>query len=141
MEPIGLPPISLHITATGAGIMSIGFVIWYVITDSGVWLASGLWAVHLLLLPASFGWESLAVVAVLLIICSATAWVSGILVMRKSWRVFGALDMVLAWVVAMIMLSVGAGIEAMLAILIASSILLGIVTYLNQTYEKTIING
>ena len=61
--------------------------------------------------------------------------------MRKSWRVFGALDMVLAWVVAMIMLSVGAGIEAMLAILIASSILLGIVTYLNQTYEKTIING
>jgi hypothetical protein len=49
--------------------------------------------------------------------------------------------MVLAWVVAMIMLSVGAGIEAMLAILIASSILLGIVTYLNQTYEKTIING
>ena len=141
MEPIGLPPISLHITATGAGIVSIGFVIWSVITDSGVWLASGLWAVHLLLLPASFGWESLAVVAVLLIICSATAWVSGILVMRKSWRVFGALDMVLAWVVAMIMLSVGAGIEAMLAILIASSILLGIVTYLNQTYEKTIING
>ena len=66
---------------------------------------------------------------------------SGILVMRKSWRVFGALDMVLAWVVAMVMLSVGAGFEAMLAILIASSILLGIVTYLNQTYEKTIING
>ena len=56
MEPIGLPPISLHITATGAGIVSIGFVIWSVITDSGVWLASGLWAVHLLLLPASFGW-------------------------------------------------------------------------------------
>ncbi len=96
---------------------------------------------HLLLFPASFVLESLSVFAVLLIICSATAWVSGILVMRKSWRVFGALDMVLAWVVAMIMLSVGAGIEAMLAILIASSILLGIVTYLNQTYEKTIING
>jgi hypothetical protein len=55
--------------------------------------------------------------------------------------VFGALDMVLAWIVAMVMFSTGAGIEAMLAILIASSVLLGIVTYLNQTYEKQIING
>ena len=80
-------------------------------------------------------------VAILFIICSTTSWVSGILVMRKSWRVFGALDMVLSWIVAMIMFSIGAGIEAMLAILIASSILLGVVTYLNQTYEKEIING
>ena len=141
MEPIGLAPLGLHIFATIAGIVSIGFVIWSVASDSGVWLASGLWAVHILLLPAGFGWENLTVVAVLLIICSATSWVSGILVMRKSWRVFGALDMILAWVVAMIMLSVGAGVEAMLAILIASSVLLGIVTYLNQTYEKRIING
>ena len=83
----------------------------------------------------------MVVVAVLLTVCSATSWVSGILVMRKSWRVFGALDMVLAWIVAMVMFSTGAGIETMLAILIASSILLGIVTYLNQTYEKDIING
>ncbi|HII38237.1 MAG TPA: hypothetical protein HA354_07030 [Candidatus Poseidoniaceae archaeon] len=141
MEPIGLSSLGLHIFATTAGIVSIGFVIWSVASDSGVWLASGLWAVHILLLPAGFGWENLAVVAVLLIVCSATSWVSGILVMRKSWRVFGALDMILAWVVAMIMLSIGTGIEAMLAILIASSVLLGIVTYLNQTYEKRIING
>ena len=41
----------------------------------------------------------------------------------------------------MVMFSIGAGIEAMLAILVASSILLGIVTYLNQTYEQEIING
>ena len=141
MEPIGLSPLGLHISATIAGIVSICFVIWSVASDSGVWLASGLWAVHILLLPAGFGWDNLTVVAVLLIICSATSWVSGILVMRKSWRVFGALDMILAWVVAMIMLSIGTGVEAMLAILIASSMLLGIVTYLNQTYEKRIING
>ena len=116
-------------------------MIWSIATDSGIWLAAGLWSVHLLLVPAGFGWDGLAVVAILLIICSATSWVSGILVMRKSWRVFGALDMVLAWIVAMIMFSTGAGIEAMLSVLIASSILLGIVTYLNQTYEKEIING
>jgi hypothetical protein len=49
--------------------------------------------------------------------------------------------MILSWIVAMVLFSTGAGIETMLAVLIASSVLLGIVTYLNQTYEKTIING
>jgi hypothetical protein len=61
--------------------------------------------------------------------------------MRKAWRVFGAIDMILSWIVAMVLFSTGAGIETMLAVLIASSVLLGIVTYLNQTYEKAIING
>ena len=61
--------------------------------------------------------------------------------MRKAWRVFGAIDMILSWIVAMVLFSAGAGIETMLAVLVSSSILLGIVTYLNQTYEKTIING
>lgn len=141
LELFGVEPIGIHVLATVFGGASIFFVIWSVATDSGVWLAAGLWSVHLLLIPSGFGWSSLTIVAILMIICSATSWVSGILVMRKSWRVFGALDMVLAWIVAMVMFSTGAGIEAMLAILIASSVLLGIVTYLNQTYEKQIING
>ena len=141
LPTVGLEPIGIHILATIFGATSIFFVVWSVATDSGIWLAAGLWSVHLLLVPSGFGWGGLAIVAVLMIICSATSWVSGILVMRKSWRVFGALDMVLSWIVAMVMFSTGAGIEAMLGILIASSILLGIVTYLNQTYEKQIING
>jgi hypothetical protein len=141
LELVNVEPIGIHLIATVFGGASIFFVIWSVATDSGVWLAAGLWSVHLLLIPSGFGWSSLTIVAILMIICSATSWVSGILVMRKSWRVFGALDMVLAWIVAMVMFSTGAGIEAMLAILIASSVLLGIVTYLNQTYEKQIING
>ena len=141
LEPIGIEPIGIHILSTIVGGLSILFVIWSIVTDSGAWLAAGLWSVHLLLIPSGFGWGALVFVAVLLTVCSATSWVSGILVMRKSWRVFGALDMVLAWIVAMVMFSTGAGIETMLAILIASSILLGIVTYLNQTYEKEIING
>jgi len=141
LEPLGLHPPGIHLIATVCGALSIIFVVWSVITDAGIWLAAGLWSVHLLLIPAGFGWSNLVILAVLLIVCSTTSWVSGILVMRKSWRVFGALDMVLAWVVAMVMFSIGAGIEAMLAILVASSILLGIVTYLNQTYEQEIING
>ena len=94
-----------------------------------------------MLIPAGFGWDGLLIVSVLLMLCSTTSWVSGILTMRKAWRVFGAIDMILSWIVAMVLFSTGAGIETMLAVLIASSVLLGIVTYLNQTYEKVIING
>ena len=41
MEPIGLDPIDLHVIATLGGLISICFVAWSVITDSGIWLAAG----------------------------------------------------------------------------------------------------
>ena len=140
-ELVGLAVPGIHLIATITGLLSIIFVVWTIVSDAGVWLAAGLWSMHLMLIPAGFGWDGLLIVSVLLMICSTTSWVSGILTMRKAWRVFGAIDMVLSWIVAMVLFSTGAGIETMLAVLISSSILLGIVTYLNQTYEKAIING
>ena len=140
-ELVGLTVPGIHLIATISGLLSIIFVVWTIISDSGVWLAAGLWSMHLMLIPAGFGWDGLLFVSVLLMLCSTTSWVSGILTMRKAWRVFGAIDMILSWIVAMVLFSTGAGIETMLAVLIASSVLLGIVTYLNQTYEKAIING
>ena len=140
-EIVGLAVPGIHLIATITGLLSIIFVVWSIISDTGVWLAAGLWSMHLMLIPAGFGWDGLLFVSVLLMICSTTSWVSGILTMRKAWRVFGAIDMILSWIVAMVLFSAGAGIETMLAVLVSSSILLGIVTYLNQTYEKTIING
>ena len=140
-EPLGLTILGVHVIATAIGLVSICFVVWTIVTDNGIWLAAGLWAIHILLIPAGFGWDGLLIVSILLMVCSITSWVSGILSMRKAWRVIGAIDMVLSWIVAIIMFSSGDGIETMLAVLISSSILLGIVTYLNQTYEKEIING
>ena len=141
IEPLGMASVGIHSIATMTGVLSIIFVVWTIVSDNGIWLAAGLWSVHLLLIPAGFGWNDLMVVAILMMVCSTTSWVSGILTMRKSWRVFGAVDMVISWIVAMVMFSTGAGIEAMLTVLIASSVLLGIVTYLNQTFEKEMING
>ena len=59
LEPIGIDPIGVHVLATVFGGVSIFFVIWSVTTDSGVWLAAGLWSVHMLLIPSGFGWSSL----------------------------------------------------------------------------------
>ena len=54
---------------------------------------------------------------------------------EKELAYIGAVDLVIAWIVSFVILSTGAEIESILMILIASAGLLGLVTYLNQTYE------
>ncbi len=131
----GIPDFGINITAAMLGFISIGFVYWSIVKQQGIWLSSALWSVHILFVVAGVGWGDLAVLAVFTMICSTTAWVSGILTLRKSWRIFGAVDLSIAWIISFIMLSRGVGIESILAVLIASAALLGLVTYLTQTYE------
>ena len=132
---LAIPEFGMNITAAILGVISIGFVAWSIIEKQGIWLASALWSVHILLFAAGIGWNDLAILSVFVMICSTTSWVSGILTLRKSWRIFGAVDLVIAWVVSFIILSGGAEVQSILMILIASAGLLGLVTYLNQTYE------
>ena len=78
---------------------------------------------------------SLAAMAV-----SATAWVSGILTRRKSWRIVGAVDLVVAWLVAAVALVAGATAAYALLLLIASAVLLFVVTTLTQSNEVELLN-
>ena len=132
---IALPVFGMNLTAAILGVVSIMFVVWSIVESKGIWLASALWSVHILLLSAGIGWGDLAILSVFVMICSTTAWVSGIITLRKSWRVFGALDLVIAWIISFVMLSQGGSIESMLTVLVASAGLLGLVTYLTQTYQ------
>ena len=59
---------------------------------------------------------------------------------RKGWRIVGALDLVLGWIVAGIVLINGASVTGLFAILVASAVLLGIVTWLTQTFEGEMAN-
>ena len=131
----GLPVFGMNITAAILGVISIMFVAWSIVESKGIWLASALWSVHILLLSAGIGWGDLAILSVFVMVCSTTAWVSGIITLRKSWRVFGAADLVIAWIISFVMLSQGGSIESILTVLVASAGLLGLVTYLTQTYE------
>lgn len=132
---LALPVFGMNITAAILGVISIMFVVWSIVESKGIWLASALWSVHILLLSAGIGWGDLAILSVFVMICSTTAWVSGIITLRKSWRVFGAADLVIAWIIAFVMLSQGGSVESILTVLVASAGLLGLVTYLTQTYE------
>jgi hypothetical protein len=135
--------VSLPATAVIAsllGIISIGFVAWVVQTRQGLWLPAGLWAVHLLLIGSSWSYGNLNFAVIFILLCSTTAWVSGVLTLRKSWRVVGALDLVLGWIIAGVIIVQGAAIEGLLIILVASAMLLGLVTYLTQTYQGEMAN-
>jgi len=66
--------------------------------------------------------------------------VSGILTRRKSWRVVGAVDLVVAWLVAALALISGTSATYMLVLLVASAVLLFTVTALTQANEATLID-
>ena len=117
------------------GIISVVFSAWSVISRKGLWLTSGLWASHMLILPAVFAMSNLLFVIIAAFTLSATAWISGILTLRKGWRIIGASDLLLGILFGGIFFISGAGIGAILLVLFGSAALLGTITYLTQTYE------
>ena len=128
------------IIATSLGLLSVGFVAWTVQMRQGLWLPVGLWATHLLLIGSSFSHGNLLFAVFFILLTSTVSWVSGVLTLRKAWRVIGALDLVLSWIIAAVIIIQGAAVEVLLAILIASAALLGLVTYLTQTHEGEMAN-
>ena len=139
-ESLSLTLPSTSLVASALGFFSILFVAWTVQNRQGLWLPAGLWATHLLLIGSSFGHGNLLLAVLFILLASTVSWVSGVLTLRKAWRVVGALDLVLSWIVAGVIIIQGAAVEVLLAILIASAILLGLVTYLTQTYEGEMAN-
>jgi len=117
------------------GIISVTFSAWTVISRQGLWLTSGLWASHMLILPAVFAMGNLLFVIIAAFALSATAWISGILTLRKGWRIIGASDLLLGILFGGIFFISGAGVGAILIVLFGSAALLGTITYLTQTYE------
>jgi len=139
-DALAFPLPTTGIIATSLGLLSVGFVAWTVQMRQGLWLPVGLWATHLLLIGSSFSHGNLLFAVFFILLTSTVSWVSGVLTLRKAWRVIGALDLVLSWIIAAVIIIQGAAVEVLLAILIASAALLGLVTYLTQTHEGEMAN-
>lgn len=132
-------PAGLEITPTlTAGLVGLTSVVWaggVVIRDQGLWLSSALWAVHILLYPAALMSQSLVWLTLAGLIASTTAWLCGIITLRKSWRVIGAVDLLVAWMFAAAAVIAGTSALYALVMLIASAVLLFAVTALSQANE------
>ena len=84
--------------------------------------------------------QSLVALSFAALLVSATAWVSGILTQRKSWRIVGATDLIGAWMVAAVALVAGTGASYVLLLLVASAVLLFAVTTLTQANEAELMD-
>ena len=84
--------------------------------------------------------SSLVALSLVALVASSSAWVSGILTQRKSWRIIGAADLVVAWMVAAVALVAGTGASYVLMLLVASAALLFAVTTLTQANEAELLD-
>ena len=122
------------------GVVSVGWVALVVARDHGLWLSASLWSVHGLLISAAVLSTSLMGLSLATLVVSATAWIAGILAQRKSWRIVGAVDLAVAWMVAAVALVAGIGATYVLVLLVASAALLFAVTTLTQANEAVLLD-
>jgi hypothetical protein len=107
-----------------------------------VWVAASLWIGHLLIPTGAFGhYENTTVLMMVLVLAvSTTSWLIGVITLRRAWRVIGAIDLLIAWIIAGTLMLAGATELMILIMLMATAILLGLVTWLGQKYENEISN-
>ena len=139
-----LSPFSPPLTpASITTVVGVGSLVWTAVVVSrgrGLWLSSALWATHAMMLSAAVMSQSLVMLSLAALIVSAAAWLSGIMTRRKSWRIVGAGDLVVAWMVAAVALVAGTTAVYALLMLVASAILLFAVTTLTQANEDALLD-
>ncbi|WP_338174555.1 hypothetical protein [Candidatus Poseidonia alphae] len=141
-NPWALTPAGMTLEPVlSASIVGIGCMVWtasIVAQEHGSWLSSALWGVHIMLYPAALLGQSLPLMVFAGLAASATAWISGIFTLRKSWRVIGAVDLGIAWLFAAVSFVAGAQVGYLLAMLAASAVLLFAVTALTQGRQEAL---
>lgn len=139
-----LAPVASTLTpANVAGVFGVASVVWVAVVvarQEGLWLSAALWSTHGLLLSSAIMSASLVALSLVALVASSSAWVSGILTQRKSWRIIGAADLVVAWMVAAVALVAGTGASYVLMLLVASAALLFAVTTLTQANEAELLD-
>ena len=126
-------------TAT-IGVLSAVWTAAVVRGQHGLWLSASLWACHLMLYPSAMLAQSAVFVSLAAMGVSATSWMSGIFTRRKSWRVIGAVDLTVAWLLGIVALVGGASSSYILMLLVASAALLFAVTSLTQANEEALLD-
>ena len=140
MEPLGLG-VHAPTVAVAVGAMCAVWAAWLIQQQQGLWLSSALWGMHLLMFGGGLATGSLFVLTLVGVAASATAWIGGLLTFRTSWRVVGAVDLVIGWLFATALFIAGASAAALLLMLVASAALLFAVTMLTQSRQAELSEG
>ena len=128
---------SVNYIALILSILVIGLIIKSVKMVQPPWTTAWLWDGQLLFpITAILLIEDSSAIVVSLLLVSLCAWVCGVLQQRKGWRIVGAGNLLGAWLAAIFSLQTEVNMISLLIMLGATGVLLGIVTWLNQTYGE-----
>ena len=129
--------VALQWTIFGVGVVMLMAHVYTIFAEMPKWTTAWLWNAHIILPVGVFavaGWSPWLVVCVLAL--SLATWVGGILQLRRGMRVMGALDLVLALCLALLILQGGILEPNMLLLmLVALGIELGIVAWLGTRHD------
>tara|TARA_B110000438_G_scaffold288472_1_gene321972 strand:+ start:4403 stop:8461 length:4059 start_codon:yes stop_codon:yes gene_type:complete len=129
--------IALQWTIFATGVLMLGAQVYTIAAKWPKWTTAWLWNAHIILPVGIFavaGWSPWLVVSVLAL--SLVTWVGGILQLRRGMRVMGALDLILALCLALLILqSQILDPEMLLLMLVALGIELGVVAWLGTRHD------
>ena len=132
----GIPLFEMWMSSIAIGLLGLiaGGIATY--TERGLWISASLWVAQVLFIFSGVLSPSLLLFVLLILAMSTTSWVIGVLTLRRGWRIVGFLNLVVAWIVASVLIYQGMTALAALALLLATAVLLAIITYLTQSRDE-----
>ena len=115
-------------------------VVWSVPNVRAAWTEPWIWSMHLLFIIGVFTSQTnfTRLGPLVFIFLSSITWITGLLQRRRMFRSFAIVDLLVAWGVAG--LTAGSDIVVWLGLLVGTTALLGVVTWLNQTRADLFID-
>lgn len=128
----------------GVGAFAIGAMAFTMLKGERTpWTSAWAWDAQILLaggiVVARGGIDAGLVLA--LLTTSLAIWVAGVLQARRSMRVWGAVNLAAAWLAGLLGVASGASLAEVLVMLVATGLVLGIVTWLGQRDEAVLAEG
>lgn len=117
-------------------LFSVGYII---VSRNSSWLTSTLSSAHILLYVAPILMLSGSLFILGILSLSAVTWLSGIIENRKTVRIMGALNLLVAWIGLAIEAIYGGSTDLIFLGLVASALVLFTVTALSQSRMKTMM--
>ncbi|MEK9697806.1 MAG: hypothetical protein VW270_18710, partial [Candidatus Poseidoniales archaeon] len=117
-------------------LFGVGYII---VSGNSSWLTSTLTSAHILLYVAPILMLSGSLFILGILSLSAVTWLSGIIENRKTVRIMGALNLLVAWIGLAIEAIYGGSTDLIFLGLVASALVLFTVTALSQSRMKTMM--
>ncbi len=113
-------------------------VIWSIPNVRAAWTEPWIWSMHLLFIIGIFTSQTnfTRLGPFVFIVLSSITWITGLLQRRRMFRSFAIVDLLVAWGVAG--LTAGTDMVVWVGLLVGTTALLGVVTWLNQTRSDLI---